>query len=407
MSKFKINLNEAIISLSNALDLVGVDQIYHGKRVAYMAAECGKALNWSMDRLDDLFLAAILHDCGVSKTDVHTQLTHFDGKNVGNHCVKGSELLRGVPLLEYLSDYILHHHTPWPELIGLDLPEAVKMGANCIYMVDRVDILTLNGLKIDPDILSIREDVRRRISAKSDLWFYPDLVDIFLKLSESEAFWLSLEKVQNAGYVSSCIAHNSIQEIEFDDLKSIALIFSNIVDAKSIYTTNHSVGVANLSRYLGELFKLSEHTCDKLELAGLLHDLGTLRVPDTILDKKGELTQSEYFTVQRHSFDTYDILRNIKGFEDISTWAAQHHERVDGCGYPYHSNAQELSIEARIIAVADVFQALTQKRPYRDKCSPEDTMSILKKQMYEGALDKDAVLMVEKNLAECWKSATV
>ena len=91
-----------------------------------MAVECGKALNWEGDRLDELFLAAILHDCGVSNTDIHKKLTHFEGQNVGNHCVKGSELLQRIPLLKNLSDYILHHHTPWPELEWYDLPDAVK-----------------------------------------------------------------------------------------------------------------------------------------------------------------------------------------------------------------------------------------------------------------------------------------
>ena len=405
MSKFKINLHETIFSLSDALDLVGVDQIYHSKRVAYLAAECGKALNWGKDRLDDLFLAAILHDCGVFKTAIHTRLTHFEANYVGNHCAMGAELLQRTPLLAYLSDYVLYHHTPWNELIGLDLPDVVKVIANCIYMVDRVDILVLNGLEIDPNILGSKEDIRKKISAKRGYWFQSELVEIFLKLSESEAFWLSLIKVQNARDACFDIAHNSIQEIEFEDLKSIVLIFSHIVDAKSTYTEKHSDGVADLSRFLGKLFKLSEHNCDMLELAGLLHDLGMLRVPDKILDKPGELTESENFIVRRHSYDTFEILKNIKGLEDISKWAAQHHERIDGSGYPYRCNAKDLSIEARIIAVADVFQTLTQKRPYRDKFTPEDIMSILKNQMQEGKLDKDVVLMVGNNLTACWKLA--
>jgi HD-GYP domain-containing protein (c-di-GMP phosphodiesterase class II) len=214
-----------------------------------------------------------------------------------------------------------------------------------------------------------------------------------------------LEKVQHTGYADSGITHNSIQEIEFEDVKSIVLIFSHIVDAKSPYTVKHSDGVADLSRFLGELFKLSAHTCDMLELAGLLHDLGMLRVPDKILDNPGELNESENFIVRRHSYDTYEILKNIKGLEDISKWAAQHHERIDGSGYPYRSNGEDLSIEARIIAVADIFQALSQKRPYRDKFPPKDIMSILKNQMQEGKLDKDVVLMVENNLAACCKLA--
>jgi HD-GYP domain-containing protein (c-di-GMP phosphodiesterase class II) len=406
VSKFKINLHETIYSLSDALDLVGVDQIYHSKRVAYLATECGKALNWGTDYLDDLFLAAVLHDCGVIKTAIHTRLTHFEASNIGNHCAKGSELLKRTPLLAHLSDYILHHHSHWTKLIGLDLPDVVKNVANCIYMADRVDILVLNGLENDANILASKEKIRRKIRAKRYYWFQPELVDIFLKISEPEAFWLSLVEIQNARYLYSCIAKNSIQEIEFEELKSIVLIFSHIIDAKSTYTVKHSVGVADLSRFLGELFKLSAHTCDMLELAGLLHDLGMLRVPDNILDKPGKLTESENLIVKRHSYDTYEILKNIKGFEDISKWAAQHHERIDGSGYPYRSTAKDLSIEARIIAVADVFQTLTQQRSYRDKFTAEEIMSILKNQMQEGKLDKDVVLMVENNLAACWKSAT-
>lgn len=139
-----------------------------------------------------------------------------------------------------------------------------------------------------------------------------------------------------------------------------------------------------------------------------MHDLGKLRVPDEILDKPGKLTQSEYFIVQRHSFDSYDsydILKNITGFEDIAKWAAQHHERVDGSGYPYRNNDQELSIEAKIIAVADVFQALTQKRAYRDKFSPQNIVLELNKQSHAGKLDKEVVLMVESHFIECLQSA--
>ncbi|NOQ65235.1 MAG: HD domain-containing protein [Methyloprofundus sp.] len=405
MSKFNVNLHQVIFSLSDALDLVGVDQIYHGKRVAYIAAECGIALNWNKKRLDDLFLAAILHDCGVSSTAVHTKLTNFEGKNVGNHCDIGANLLQKRPLLAKLADYILYHHTSWAELQGLDLSEAVKFGANCIYMADRVDILMLNGLQADANILASKDSIRRQIKAKSGRWFQDELVDSFLQISASEAFWFSMEQVQNSGYAPTWVADHSAQAIDFQELKDIIQIFSHIVDAKHRYTAQYSEGVAKLSRYLGELFKLSEHSCDKLELTGLLHDLGMLRVPDNILARANKLSPSEYFIVQRHSFDSYDILKNIAGFEDIATWAAQHHERVDGSGYPYHYNEQKLSIEARIIAVAVVFMALSQKRAYRDKFSPQQLISELNQQAQAGKLDKSVVLMVENNFTACLKVA--
>ncbi len=405
MSKFNLNLHEVIFSLSDALDLVGVDQIYHGKRVAYIAAACGKALLWENKRLDNLFLAAILHDCGVSNTAIHTRLTNFEGKNIANHCDKGADLLQKRPQLANLADYILYHHTPWSELLGLDLSEVVKFGANCIYMADRIDILALKGLDSDSNILASMDQIRRKIKAKAGRWFHHDLVDIFLKISASEAFWLSMEQAQNSGYASSWIQHGSTQEIDFQDLKEIVLIFSHIVDAKSTFTAQHSVGVATLARYLGELFNLSEHSCDKLELTGLLHDLGMLRVPDAILDKPDKLTRTEYLIIKRHSFDSYDILKNITGFEEVANWVAYHHERIDGSGYPYHNDKQNLAIEARIIAVSDVFQALTQSRPYRDEFSPQSIMSELNKQAHADKLDKEVILMVENNFSGCLHAA--
>ena len=405
MSKFNINLHEAIFSLSNALDLVGIQEIHHGKRVAFMAAECGKALGWNNRRLDNLFQAAILHDCGVSKTLVHAKLAQFEWENEKDHCKIGSDLLKKTPPLAYLADYIYHHHTHWSELESVALPLKVKMIANCIYLADRVDVLTLGYLADNDNILLNAEKIRNTIAEKSGRFFHPELVAGFLKASHSHAFWLSLEREHISGYVTSWIPHDKTKKIAFQDLKTVAQIFSHIVDAKSSFTKEHSDGVASLSRYLGELFNLPEHTCDMLEIAGLLHDLGKLRVPDALLEKQGKLTKEEYLIVRRHSFDTYHIIKNIKGFEEIAQWAAQHHERVDGSGYPYCKTKETLSLEARIIAVADVFQALAQERPYRCALRPEKILSILKREVGVGRLDKKVVVMVEKNLLDCWKVA--
>ncbi|MFW5444170.1 MAG: HD domain-containing phosphohydrolase [Methylococcaceae bacterium] len=407
MTTFKINLHEMIFFLSDALNLVAGNQIDHGKRVAFMVAECALALKWDKQRIDDVFLAAILHDCGVSKTAVYERLVNFKGKNAGNHCSRGEKLLKDSPPLAYLSDCILHHHVDWVDLKGIDLPDEVKMGANLIFLLDRVDLLALDYLHNDSNILANKENIRQKIFEKRDGWFHPQLVDVFLEISKPEAFWLALEKGHNSGYAKTWIEHDLMNEVSFEDLKSIAMIYSRIVDEKSQFTIQHSEGVACLSRYLGELFGLSEDVCDKLEIAGLLHDLGKLRVPDDILDKPDRLTEAEYLIMQRHSFDTYDIIKNIKGFEDISVWASQHHERIDGSGYPYHHSNGRLSLESRIIALSDVFQGLTQNRPHRDKLVPEDILALLKKQGNAGKLDKDVVFMVEKNLLGCWEASNL
>jgi HD-GYP domain-containing protein (c-di-GMP phosphodiesterase class II) len=405
MSKFNINLHEAVYSLSDALDLVGVTHIHHGKRVAYMAAECGKQMGWKGQRMDDLFQAAILHDCGVSKTIVHSRLAQFEWEKEGDHCKIGAVLLNSCPLLEHLAPVIRYHHTHWSELKDMDLPEEVKLAANCIYMVDRVDVLSLGFLVDQSNLLLGREEIRKKIAEKRGDWFCPELVDAFMQISRSEAFWLSLENEHVSGYVSVWLSDTTVREMDFEELRSIVRIFSYIVDAKSPFTKSHSDGVARLARYLGEAFALSEESCEMLELAGLLHDIGKLRQPDELLDKPGKLTPEEYAHIQRHSFDTYTILKNIKGLEKVTQWAALHHERADGSGYPYHLDTGLLALEARIVAVADVFQALAQKRPYRDPLQPDEIMEILNEMVDDGKLDRSVVMRVDQDLQSCWRTA--
>lgn len=405
-SSYLINLHEAIYSLSDALDLVGVTHIHHGKRVAYMAAECGKQLGWNKPQLDDLFQAAILHDCGVSKTAVHAKLAQLQWEEESEHCRLGAALMRSSPVLQHFAPIVQYHHTHWQALKELDIPLEVKLNANCIYMVDRVDILTLKYLVDDTDILLGKEAIRATIAEKRDDWFCPELVDAFMEVSYSEAFWFSLEMNNINGYVSTWLGETRQQNMSFAELRGLMRVFSRIVDAKSTFTCEHSDGVANLARHLGEMFGLPEKNCEMLELAGLLHDIGKLRIPDDLLEKTSRLTDSESIVMRRHSFDTYNILKNITGLEQVALWAGQHHERVDGSGYPHHLDKGTLSLEARIIEVADVFQALAQRRPYREPLPPAQIIAILKEQVASGHLDAEVVAKVEANLHECWQVAT-
>lgn len=405
MSHFKINLHEAVYSLSDALDLVGVSHIHHGKRVAYIAAEIGRALDWPQARMDTLFQAAILHDSGVSKTQVHSRLAQLEWEYEAEHCQRGAELVKASPLLASLADCILHHHTHWSTLQSLALDETTKLIANCIYLADRVDVQCLTRRGEEPNILLIKDHVREQVAQARGDWYEPALADAFMAVSSSEAFWFALENEHVSGYVHTWMRAAQTVEIEFSDLRSLVHVFSCIVDAKSTFTREHSDGVANLARHIGGLYGLPERTCDMLELAGLLHDLGKLRVPDELLEKPGKLDPLEYSAVQRHSFDTYNILKNIHGFEDIALWAGQHHERVNGSGYPYHLKATQLSQEARIIAVADVFQALAQNRPYRAALSPQAIAEILQADVARGKLDPDIVNKVLDNLHSCWEAS--
>jgi HD-GYP domain-containing protein (c-di-GMP phosphodiesterase class II) len=405
MTTFKINLHQAVYSLSNALDLVGVTHIHHGKRVAYIAAECAKVAGWPAARLDTLFQAAILHDCGVSKTVIHARLAQLEWENEIDHCLLGAELLQSSALLAPLADIVLYHHTHWSELKDRALPDHVKLASNCIYMADRIDISCLTPPGKEPNILLLKGKIRDLIADRRGDWFNSDLVDCFMDVSRSEAFWFALENEHVEGYLARWLSHASEVDMPFSELRRLVHVFSRIVDAKSSFTREHSEGVASLARFIGTLFGLPERTCEMLELAGLLHDIGKLRVPDHLLEKNGKLDAQEYATVQRHSFDTYNILREIHGLEDVALWAGQHHERVNGSGYPYHQRGSQISQEARIVAIADVFQALAQTRPYRDAMPMDAVLGVLKDQVAAGKLDAQIVSQVEDHLEACWMAS--
>ena len=400
-----IDLGQAIHALSDALDLVGVDQVLHGKRVGFMALLCGEALGLDPRQRDDLFHAGLLHDCGVSSTQTHRLLIQeLDWKGVEFHCVKGSELLGRFAPLAHLAPIVRHHHTHWDVLNALNIPQPIARWANLIYLVDRVDALaTSDGSR---DILLIRHDIRDTVQRLRGSYFAPDLVALFLDLSDNEAFWLRLEARPLIRFIYERERETGVVPISFIELKQLALIFACVVDAKSPYTLEHSLGTARVGPFLAEQVGLSPETRDKIEVAALLHDLGKLRVPDEILEKPGPLTFEERAAIQRHSFETYQILRGITGLEDITLWAAYHHEKLDGQGYPFRQRGEELTIEARIIAVADVFQALAQPRPYRQRLSPARLLDMLRVFVRDRHLDGDLVELVGQHLETCWRLAT-
>lgn len=336
-----VDLGQLVHSLSDALDLVGVDAVHHGKRVGYMAMLCAERLGTSEHETEDVYRLGLLHDCGVSSTKVHRQLVgELDWPGSAQHCLKGSEILSQVPPLAHLAPMVRFHHTHWDVLQSQQLPPKSALWANLVYLVDRVDALA--APHYERDLLGARHAILETVSRLSGSFFAPLAVETLRQVASTEAFWLSLEPRHLLRFVYQRRRPTSLLPVSFEELSQLAFMFARIVDAKSAFTMEHSLGTARLARFLSETCGLPCETCQKLELAALLHDLGKLQVPDEVLEKPGPLSPEERLVIQRHSFETHQMLSGIPGLEDIALWASAHHERPNGQDYPFHRGIVEL-----------------------------------------------------------------
>jgi len=185
--------------------------------------------------------------------------------------------------------------------------------------------------------------------------------------------------------------------ISLEALKDFAKMIAQVIDFRSRFTATHSSGVAAVALELSSLAGFSERECKHMEIAGFLHDLGKLAVPNSILEKNGALNEEETCFVRKHTYYTYTILSRIQGLEHIASWAAYHHERQDGNGYPFHVKGRDFSKLARIMAVADIVTALTEDRPYRLGMREEKVIGILSSMTESGGIDKDIVKLAKEN----------
>ncbi len=156
--------------------------------------------------------------------------------------------------------------------------------------------------------------------------------------------------------------HEKLEKISMQ----IVTALSGAIDAKDTYTNGHSTRVAEYSAKLAKCMGLSETQQNDIYMMGLLHDVGKIGVPDAIINKPSRLNQDEYMEIMNHPVMGARILKSITEFPKMVTGARWHHERYDGSGYPDGLSGEEIPLEARIIAVADAYDAMSSRRSYRD-----------------------------------------
>jgi HD-GYP domain-containing protein (c-di-GMP phosphodiesterase class II) len=430
-----IRLSELVSALSHALDVTGGQPMGHAERTCLIGLRLADAVGLEPARRSSLFYALLLKDAGCSTTaaataeafgaddltvkresrliDVNRPATslgylrrnvapgaplrerarHLRAVIAMSHggvselqrlrCARGADIARGIGLDEEAATAIgqLFEHWDGQGHPGDMAGDDISLLARIACLSQTMEVFWQQG---GP---AAAVDIAR---ARRGTWFDPSLVDAVSVLERDSAFWGSLATPD----VQSVEPTDRVERADDARLDRVAEAFAGIVDAKSPYTARHCAGVAEIADGIAASMGLDKPTRRLLRRAALLHDVGKLGVSNLILDKRGSLTDDEWRAVRRHPRLSLIILRAVPALADVARLSSTHHERLDGSGYPYGLVASELNVPDRILQVADVADALTSERPYREALAPDEVLAIMR---YDAGkrLDADAFAALE------------
>lgn len=429
-----LTLGPLLAALSRALDLTEGQVMGHSVCACLIALRIADVVKLSLDEKRDLQLAMLLKDAGCSsnatrmfeifggdeiaaKKDAKfcnwcsmlegfryvlshtapqllfterlkklTQITCTPGKLMDRltliRCERGAEIIRSLGLGERVAETVYNLDEHWN---GFGFPHGRKKQA--IPLLARIACLAQTVAVFHTHFG--REKALAIAQSRRKTWFDPELVKAFFSLADEESFWSDLKnRAREALEERTETSLNT--GVSQADLAGICTAFAGVVDAKSPFTADHSRRVAEYARQIASNLGLSLAQQADLYHAGLLHDLGKLGVSNLILEKPGRLTEDEWEVIRRHPEGTSKILAGLPALERIRGIAAAHHEKLDGSGYGRGLGAEQLDVSQRVLAVADIWDALTADRPYRAGMSADDALVILRNEA--GAkLDADCI----------------
>ena len=242
------------------------------------------------------------------------------------------------------------------------------------------------------------EGALRAVRRRRGSWFDPALVARVLAWRSDRAWWESLGSDDAAAAAVAAEPPDRVLQVDGAGLDEVARAFAEIIDAKSPYTYRHSANVADYAFGAGRLLGLDDEALSALRRAALLHDVGKLGVSSRILEKAGPLTDAERREIARHPEYTWEILSVVEAFHPFAWTAAVHHEKLDGSGYPWGLTFEELDPPARLLAVADAYEALTADRPYRLGMSRQRAFTTLARERAGGKLCGKAIAALAEYL---------
>lgn len=419
----EVGLAEMLSALSHALDMTEGQPAGHTLRACLVGMRLGDELGLDREQREALYYALLLKDAGCSsnaarmavlfgspdqqvkysmklvdwhqagRLAVHTfrntgrdggliaRISHFlriartpdmTRDLIAIRCDRGAEIVRSIGFPEATAFAVRSLDEHWN---GRGYPdglagEAIPLLSRICLLAQTMEIFfSARGADAAMDTVRLRRGT----------WFDPRLADMVLSWRKDEAWWSRLGAVDVADHVVAAEPGGAARQVDDDGLDRIAQAFAEIIDAKSPFTFRHSTGVAAYARDVAGTLGLPPEERRRIFRAGLLHDIGKLGISNRILDKAGPLTPEERSTVEQHPVYSRDILQRVSAFADFRDCAVLHHEKLDGSGYPWKRTGETLDPAARILAVADIYEALTADRPYRAGMTHEAAMDILRR----------------------------
>jgi len=390
MQTMKIRMDLLIKTIAMALDSVEKELLgastNHGKRIAVLCAKMGKISGKNTEEILGLTNCALLHDNALTEYILAAKESgHYDS-TMKKHCEFGQRNVDALLPDSNIKNFILYHH----ERVDGKGPFGIRedefpLEAQLIAIADSIDVAfhlqTLKQDKFGNVVRTIKDETGKKYGKTA--------AQMMLEISD----WSMIESLRDD--VIDKTAENVLTpwtvDIKDHVILNLVNFITRIIDYKSVFTKHHSTGIANMAWYMSEYYKYSKEEKLKLYLASALHDIGKLETPTAILEKPGKLTDEEFIIIKEHARHTHELLKDIEGFEDIYRWASFHHEKLNGTGYPFGKSAGELDFNSRLMTCIDIYQAVSEKRPYHPLRDLNSTLQIMYRMTDEGAIDKNIV----------------
>ncbi|TGY44326.1 HD domain-containing protein [Clostridium sartagoforme] len=379
----KVSLKKILIVIQRTLDSMDERMVGHGEEVAYIMYKLLKASNdYSENEILRLMELAMFHDIGVYKVEKRDKILDIDSEEPIEHSVYGSLFIKHFSPLADLSQVVLGHHL-FPNDLDNEKKKIIPKEALLLHLADYISIRKMNGDKMDKD--SIMKTFGDKVLPEHKKLFEIACTEYNL-----------LENILDKNYLEELYEIFDKIILSREEVISYTRMLTYAIDFRSESTVIHSIAVEEISAQIANMLNIDEKMTRKIKIASMLHDIGKIVVPIEILEKPGKLTEDEYKQIQNHAIIGYKILSGL-GIDDIRDIATLHHEKLDGTGYPFGLKGDEISLEVRIVAIADVVSALVNIRSYKGEFPKEKVISILSNMASSNKIDNRICNLVINN----------